>query len=392
MHIKNNKLFGPVDLDLTQLIIQPSIKEIANQAFQNCTQLKTITIPCVSVIGTRAFSGCTSLQRITMLRDAELNIFFSQTNTIGEYAFYDCRSLQHVDFIDTSITSPPNPDKFNHSETNTFMGSSVFENCYKLETVSLPTHLHNIGSYAFWRCNRLCEINLPPSITSIGYGAFFQCNKLTSLTLPPVPSLPDYTFYGCYSLHTIELPSTIKTIGMNVFNGCSSLKTVILPPIEAIADSLFESCTSLQSIHIPQTVSTIGYLAFYRCFHLVSISMYTNLSAIKNMAFTDCVSLHTITLLGVPSIKFLKILIKSTIFCPSLDTILCYNYMFVKHHGEYKVHPRRSLCSLVSKGCWISEQCKRNVPQIACIVERFCGPAIQPNEAVMFGLVLNKIL
>ena len=381
MYIKHNKIFGPLDLDLTELTVQSSIEEIASQAFQNCTQLKAITIPCVNVIGNRAFSGCTSLQRVAMCRP----------NTIGEYAFSNCISLQCVAFPDPPTGT--NTDSIVTTPASlAYMGNSAFENCYNLETVSLPATIGNIGSYAFWRCNRLTTINLPMSITSIGYGAFFQCNKLTSIKVPPVKFLRGYTFYCCYSLHTIQLPSTIRFIGVNVFNGCSSLKTVTLPPINTITDGLFENCTSLRTIYIPHTVKIIGYLAFNRCYKLASISVYSTLSTIQNMAFADCISLRIIEVLDVPSKKFFKLLIKSTIGCPLLDTVLCYNYMFIKSNGGYVVLPRKSPCKLVSKACWVGKQCNLNVPHLLNIIDEYCGPIIPANQAGMLCLVLNKIL
>ena len=83
---------------------------------------------------------------------------------------------------------------------------------------------------------------------------------------------------------------------------------------------------------------------------------------------------------------------KSTAGCPLLDTVLCYNYMFVKSNGEYVVLPRKSPCMLASKACWVGKQCNLNVLHLLNIIDEYCGPTIPTNQAVTLGLVLNKIL
>ena len=83
---------------------------------------------------------------------------------------------------------------------------------------------------------------------------------------------------------------------------------------------------------------------------------------------------------------------KSTTRCPLLDTVLYYNYMFVKSNGEYVVLPRKSPCRLVSKACWVGKQGNLNVPHLLNIIDEYCGPAIPAIQAVTLGLVLNKIL
>ena len=118
--------------------------------------------------------------------------------------------------------------------------------------------------------------------------------------------------------------------------------------------------------------------------------MYSNIATIQNMAFADCVSLSTIEILDVPTVKFIKVLLKSTEYGNSLQTILCYSHMFI-YRGEYVVYPRKSSCKMVSKKCWVGYICGFNTPHILNIIDQFCGPTMTLKQAVSLSLVLNKI-
>ena len=63
-----------------------SIEIIGNNAFENCENLKTVTIPNpVTNIGDSCFSYCTSLKEIYMSKSIEI---------IGNYAFEECENLK----------------------------------------------------------------------------------------------------------------------------------------------------------------------------------------------------------------------------------------------------------------------------------------------------------
>lgn len=61
------------------------------------------------------------------------NDLTSETTIIGEYAFYNCRNLKHIN-IPSSITE---------------IGNYAFYDCISLSNVTLPSSITKIGSYAF---------------------------------------------------------------------------------------------------------------------------------------------------------------------------------------------------------------------------------------------------
>lgn len=84
---------------------------------------------------------------------------------LGESAFANCKSLQHITIPD-SITS---------------VGWAGFEGCSGLKTVTLGKGLEYIDGCAFSKCTSLRAITIPAEITKIEEEAFYKCENLTDV-------------------------------------------------------------------------------------------------------------------------------------------------------------------------------------------------------------------
>ena len=90
----------------------------------------------------------------------------------------------------------------------TSIGSSAFQDCKKLKTVSLPGSLTALGKAAFLRCGELTNVKLPASLKSVGEDCFTGCEKLVLLDLTGVP---DEIMELRTSLEgTVTLPAGVK--------------------------------------------------------------------------------------------------------------------------------------------------------------------------------------
>ena len=216
----------------------------------------------------------------------------------------------------------------------TSIGSTAFNGCSALTSVTIPNSITSINDYAFGRCSSLTSITIPESVTSIGDGAFGGCSALTSVTIPnSVTSIGSSAFSSCSSLTSVTIPESVTSIGDYAFNGCSSLTSVTIPnSVTSIGSYAFQGCTSLTSVTIPNSVTSIRARAFYGCSALTSVtinsdaivnkqySLDSNLShifgsqvaeyvigdnviEIGESAFHDCSSLTSVTIVnGVTSI------------------------------------------------------------------------------------------
>ena len=240
-----NKYSGEVVIpsSVTYEGVECSVSGIGNGAFQDCTDLTSVTIPnSVTSIDYYAFYECTSLTSITIP---------NSVTSIGDYAFYGCTSL-------TSITIP---------NSVTTIGEQAFASCSSLTSINIPNSVTSIGSSVFSHCTGLTSITIPNSVTSIDYGAFASCTRLTSITIPnSVTSIGNYAFRNCSSLTSITIPNSVTSIN----------------------NYAFENCTSLTSITIPNSVTSIGYYAFYKCTSLTSITIGSGVKNIYRYAFGYC--------------------------------------------------------------------------------------------------------
>ena len=111
----------------------------------------------VTSIGPNAFFNCTNLTSVTIPNNV--------TN-IGYGAFSWCSSLTNVT-LGNSVTS---------------IGGQAFMFCTTLANVAIPESVTSIEDYAFQH-TALTSVTIPDNVTNIGYGVFSWCPSLTNVTL-----------------------------------------------------------------------------------------------------------------------------------------------------------------------------------------------------------------
>lgn len=86
----------------------------------------------------------------------------------------------------------------------TSIGNYAFYNCESLESVIIPNTVTSIGNYAFYCCESLKSVTIGNGVTSIGKRAFWGCESLKSVTIPnSVTNIGDWAFYNCRSLESV---------------------------------------------------------------------------------------------------------------------------------------------------------------------------------------------
>ncbi|MBQ8907356.1 MAG: leucine-rich repeat protein [Clostridia bacterium] len=149
------------------------------------------------------------------------------------------------------------------------IGDCVFTNSVKLQSVTLPSTLRDIGESAFRNCAALEDFDISGTKgVSIGASAFRNCASLQEIDLSHAKSIGKYAFAGCRSLNVKEISGSIDAFAFHdtavtdivyreespyirgfAFNGCQSLKSVqILHPFRsALEGHAFAECTALES-------------------------------------------------------------------------------------------------------------------------------------------------
>ena len=335
---------------IRDVYLPKTFKTIGGFSFSGCSSLTSITIPeSVESIGDRAFYGCQFESVTYSTTDNSTYDFVNGTLTIrGEVsdnpAWYSANInplVINVVFSDRSITS---------------IGSSAFDSCSSLTSITIPNSVESIGNSAFDDCqfesvsysttdnstydfvNGTLTIrgevsdnpawysaNINPlitnvvfsdrSITSIGDYAFSSCS-LTSTTIPnSVISIGDSAFYGCSSLTSITIPNSVKSIGDSAFLDCQFKSVTYSTTDNSTYDFVNGTLTIRGEVsdypawyeaNINQLITnvvfgksditSIGDYAFDSCHSLTSITIPNSVESIGSSAFHACFSLTSINI------------------------------------------------------------------------------------------------
>ena len=271
--------------ELKEITIEDGVQKIEDGAFFYCLSLEQIEIPdSVTEIGAYAFANCYAL------RDIELPMHLKN---IREYAFYYNIGLDE-------ITLPPETEQ---------IGYMSFAGCYLLKSIHIPASLSYFSDSALVSCTMLEEIDVDPSNTiyrTDDKGALLTRDGKTFVLYPGgsaeeaytvpdgVENIAGYAFSGAVKLRGIALPDSIKSIGAGAFSECRSLESLQYPALSELPAAVFADCEALKAFTIPETVKTIGQNAFYGCKSLTEITIPETTEQIMAWAFCGCTGLSRV--------------------------------------------------------------------------------------------------
>ena len=176
------------------------------------------------------------------------------------------------------------------------IGNNVFERCFGLQEIQLPSKMISIGMHTFYRCRSLNKIKIPEGITTISGALFGDCRALTSIEIPEgVTSINELAFVECWNLTNVKLPESLLEIKNSVFSDCYKLKDINIPKsVLSIGESAFNYCESLEQIELPERITNIENLTFSDCKNLTNIKIPNNVIQLGIGAFNNCRNLAKI--------------------------------------------------------------------------------------------------
>ncbi len=331
----------------SNLIIQEGIDEIDEDAFRNCTDLKSVTIPdSLRSINYSAFKNCTGLKSIVIPESVD---------GIYSYAFDGCTNLTEISVPDKAMfigeSAFNNTGWYNDKpDGDVYIGNIYYKykgNMPADSEITIIDGTRSIASQAFMDCTGLRRITIPDSVTEIDYYTFQNCTMLEDITLPDsvitigalafdgtawYNNQPDgdvyagkvyYKYKGdmpsdttvsvrngtigiaCEAfrdykeLDSVLIPDTVKKIGYFAFSDCYGMESIVIPSnVESVSDEMFYNCTGLKNVTITNGVKGISECAFFGCTGINSITIPDSVTEMDYEVFDGCDNLKTIYVEG----------------------------------------------------------------------------------------------
>lgn len=276
--IESNACRGDVNMQNVILDTMNGLRDICDNAFKNCTQLKNLSLPFEQNwwdggdrnIGKSAFEGCGIRELV-----------FNSTYVLGERAFYGCTQLETID----------------SDATNTFVCPiSLDENGNNVVEYSYTTHVGN-----------LCFGNTPSLTTITGCNtcgnAILASNQAQHPGDHPIYNNSGTIVLGCKSTNFVTIDSYYNewskplNIAQNAFYGCSGLTGSFnfSYDISKIGQSAFYGCSGITGLSLDSNNTNIYGSAFYACTSLSSLTFGSGEYSIYDRAFYSCTGLNTLT-------------------------------------------------------------------------------------------------
>lgn len=197
-----------------------TVDGIGEEAFKDCVDLESITLPEGIIIGPFAFYGCNKLSSIRLD-----NIKFIDTS-----AFEGCQNLKSVqiilDFYNTAFMSNAfsncdNIKKVYINDLNKWVNISINGN-------ATGNPLWEGGADLYVNGEKIVNLNVPvPKSKSLGFGIFGRCGSIESINLSEgIERIKGRVFQNCSQLREITLPATLKQLEGYAFAWCDAIQTV----------------------------------------------------------------------------------------------------------------------------------------------------------------------
>jgi len=164
-----------VNDDITSVVCPDTLKEIREEAFENCDCLTDIQFnDGLESVGRLAFN-CASLEKV---------ILPDSVTFVDEIAFLCPGTIMEIK-LSNSMTEIP---------------SGCF-GCAGVSSITVPAYIKSVGKQAFYGCKNLETLVFEEGVEVLGEDVFEDCDALTSVVIPAsVTEIQEISSYDCENI------------------------------------------------------------------------------------------------------------------------------------------------------------------------------------------------
>ncbi len=309
-----------------------SVTKISAGVFEDCTNLKSVTIPAsVTSIGDNAFGyyedeetrndvkidgfKITGYKNSAAYAYARDNGFkFTSLGEVSPFAYNELENgtleivAYYGDDKDT-MTELVIPAEINNKKVSSIVspdtvnGDGVFEKCTNLEKVTIPEGITSIGSSAFEDCQNLKSVTIPKSVALIGTYAFGYYKKAMGMT------------YSTSKVDGFKITGYKNSVAFAYardnefeFTSIGEVSPFVYEVLENGAIKISDYYGDAAELDIPaeldgKIVAEIGYSAFYGRKNLKTVTIPKSVTSIGKRAFGYYMTTEMPTTKNVTSIN-----------------------------------------------------------------------------------------
>jgi BspA type Leucine rich repeat region (6 copies) len=279
--------------NLTKIIISQGVQMIGNECFLGCFNLRQIALPAtIESIGSNCFQGCNNLDTIFIEKQKNLkycgNDLFKYINKPIKMVFNRTPSADYLSYFALELIKQNNVANYSFASEYTYDNEHNFNIFNNSDTNIIPIKnknrdatFTNLDSYN----STIADSDI---ITTFRVSGDIDVDpsklRIVGRTIYQ-SAFNDYLTSKYYQrVYRCDIAYGVTTIGDNAFG---LIQTG--PPLQTYSQY------SLEYIIIPNTVISIGKMAFSFS-GLKSIEIPDSVRLIGNACFTDCYNLNTIKL------------------------------------------------------------------------------------------------
>ncbi len=155
------------------------------------------------------------------------------------------------------------------SSTGSLVGSASGSPDYTIKRVFFGGNITSIGDYAFYYCRSIEAVSFCVGLNNIGSRAFNYCSPLKCAVIPVGMLALKNSFEGCYRMYNVVLPYGMTSI-TTFLSAFSQLEYFIVPDGVTSVDRSGSEYT-VTNIRLPSSLNMIPYSCFYGSYALKEI-------------------------------------------------------------------------------------------------------------------------